>query len=63
MSDNLLLDLSPREVEVIRMALRMQQDTHQRNGFKVLVIETEELRSKIANAIIDNHASGKPVSV
>jgi hypothetical protein len=63
MPDNLLLDLTPREVEVIRMALRMQQDTHQRNGFKVLVTETEELRSKIANAIIDNHTNGKPVSV
>jgi len=63
MSDNLLLDLTPREVEVIRMALRQAQDTHQRNGFKVLVIETEELRSKIANAIIDSHTSGKPARV
>lgn len=63
MNDNLLLDLSPREVEVIRMALRQTQDTHQRNGFKVLVIETEELRSKIANAIIDSHTNGKPVTV
>ena len=63
MSDNLLLDLTPREVEVIRMALRMQQDTHQRNGFKTLVLEVEDLRSKIANAIIDNHTNGKPVSV
>jgi hypothetical protein len=63
MSDNLLLDLTPREVEVIRMALRQTQDTHQRNGFKVLVIETEELRSKIANAIIDNNTNGKPVRV
>ena len=63
MSDNLLLDLTPREVEVIRMALRQSQDTHQRNGFKVLVIETEELRSKIANAIIDNNTNGKPVRV
>ena len=63
MSDNLLLDLSPREVEVIRMELRQAQDTHQRNGFKVLVTEVEELRSKIANAIIDSHTNGKPVSV
>jgi len=63
MSDNLLLDLTPREVEVIRMALRMQQDTHQRNGFKTLVLEVEDLRSKISNAIIDNHTSGKPARV
>jgi hypothetical protein len=63
MSDNLLLDLTPREVEVIRMALRQAQDIHKRNDFKTLVLEVEDLRSKIANAIIDNHASGKPVSV
>jgi len=50
---NLLLDLTPREVEVIRMALRVQQDTHKRNDFKVLVIEVETLRSKIADAILD----------
>jgi hypothetical protein len=61
--DNLLLDLTPREVEVVRMALRLQQDTHKRNDFKALVVETEELRSKIANAIIDNHTNGKPVRV
>ena len=51
MNDNLLLDLTPREVEVIRMALRQAQDTHQRNGFKVLVTEVEELRSKIAKPL------------
>lgn len=61
--DNLLLDLTPREVEVIRMALRQAQDIHKRNDFKVLVIEVEELRSKIANAILDNHASGTPATV
>ena len=63
MSENLLLDLTPREVEVIRMALRQAQDTHQRNDFKVLVLEVADLRSKIANAIIDSTANGKSVSV
>lgn len=63
MSDNLLLDLTPREVEVIRMALRMQQDAHVRNDFKALILEVADLRSKIANAIIDSHTNGKPVSV
>jgi hypothetical protein len=52
--DNLLLDLTQREVEVIRMALRLQEDTHKRNDFPALVTETQELRSKIADAIIDN---------
>ena len=50
---NLRLDLTPREVEVIRGALRLQQETHKRNDFKVLVIEVESLRSKISDAILD----------
>jgi hypothetical protein len=54
---NLLLDLTPREVEVIRMALRAQQDIHKRNDFKILVLEVESLRSKIADAILDLRAS------
>ena len=63
MNENLLLDLTPREVEVIRMALRQAQEVHQRNDFKVLVLEVADLRSRIANAIIDSSANGKPVSV
>ena len=51
---NLLLDLAPREVEVIRMALRAQEENHKRNGFPVLVIEVSVLRARIADAIIDN---------
>lgn len=50
---NLRLDLTPREVEVIRGALRLQQETHKRNDFKVLVIEVESLRSKISDTILD----------
>lgn len=49
----LLLDLTDREVEVIRMALRAQQDLHKRNGFDILVNEVGDLRSKIADAILD----------
>ncbi len=52
--DNLLLDLTNREVEVIRMALRVQEDTHKRNDFSHLLVEVQDLRSKIADAIIDN---------
>lgn len=52
--DNLLLDLTPREVEVIRMALRQHEDNHKRNDFPSLVLETQALRSKIADAIIDS---------
>ena len=52
--DNLLLDLTNREVEVIRMALRVHEDTHKRNDFSHLLVEVQDLRSKIADAIIDN---------
>ena len=52
--DNLLLNLTQREVEVVRMALRMQEDNHKRNDFPALVLETQGLRSKIADMIIDN---------
>lgn len=50
---NLLLDLTPREVEVIRSALRQQEEQHRRNDFKTLRAECEELRSKINDAILD----------
>lgn len=55
---NLLLDLTPREVEVIRMALRAQEETHKKHGFPTLVIEVSMLRAKIADALLDNY---KPV--
>jgi len=51
---NLLLDLTPREVEIIRMALRLQEENHKRNGFSILVIETSVLRSKINDSVLDN---------
>jgi hypothetical protein len=52
--DNLLLDLTPRQVEVVRQALRLQEEAHKRNGFKVLEIEAQEFRSHISNAVIDS---------
>lgn len=48
------LSLTPREVEVIRMALRALEDVHKRNGFRTLVMETSDLRSKVADAMLDN---------
>ena len=57
MSENLLLDLTPRDVEVIRMALRAQQENHKRDGFPVLVIEVSMLRSKISDALLDRNIS------
>jgi hypothetical protein len=36
------------------MALRLQEDLHKRNDFPALTLEVQGLRSKIADAIIDN---------
>jgi hypothetical protein len=54
MSENLLLDLTPRQVEIVRQALRLQEEAHKRNGFKVLEIEAQELRSHVSDAVIDS---------
>jgi len=51
---NILLDLTPRQVEVIRLALRTQEEAHKRNGFPVLQFETSDLRAYIADLVIDN---------
>lgn len=54
---SVLLDLSDREVEVIRMSLRTTEDMHKRNDFKALVLEVQDLRSKIADAILDSRTT------
>ena len=54
MSDNLLLDLTPSEVDVIRGALRLQEQGHAHHGFTALVLQCQTLRSKINDSIIDN---------
>lgn len=51
------IELSDRDVEVIRMALRAQEEAHKKNGFSVLVIEVSQLRAKIADALLDRNLS------
>jgi Arc/MetJ-type ribon-helix-helix transcriptional regulator len=51
------LEVTEREVEVIRQALRYAEETHKRNDFKVLVLEAQDLRSKINDAIINQQVS------
>jgi hypothetical protein len=53
-SDNLLLDLKPEEVELIRSALRLQEEDYKRNGFTNLQRNVQVLRSLISSAVIDN---------
>jgi hypothetical protein len=54
MSDNLLLDLTPSEVTLIRSALRTEQDRHKRSNFVALEVSVQDLRNKISDAMIDH---------
>lgn len=49
---SLTIELTDREVDIVRMALRSAEDAHKRNDFKVLVLEVQDLRSKLNDAII-----------
>jgi hypothetical protein len=48
------LELTLREIEIIRSALRQQEEQHKRNDFKHLMVEATELRSKISDIMLDN---------
>ena len=49
-----LIELNDRQIVVIRQALRLQEEAHKRNGFLVLEVEASDLRSYIADLVIDN---------
>lgn len=49
------MTFTDREIEIIRMALRLQEEAHKRNDFKVLVLEVADLRSKVNDAVLDYH--------
>lgn len=57
--DNLLLDLTPSEVNLVRSALRFQQEGHEKNGFKILALSCLDLRNKINDAMIDSSIDKK----
>lgn len=48
------LQLTDRQVIVLRQALRLQEEAHKRNGFFTLEAEASDLRSYIADLVIDN---------
>ena len=49
-----VIELNDRQIVVIRQALRLQEESHKRNGFPTLEAETSSLRSYIADLVIDN---------
>lgn len=51
------LELAERDWLIIKGALRMQEESHKKNGFNVLVQEAQELRSRINDAYIDSKAA------
>lgn len=55
MFDNLLLDLTASEVDLIRTTLRNEQERHKRQGFIGLAQASSDLREKINNAMIDSN--------
>jgi G:T/U-mismatch repair DNA glycosylase len=54
MSENLLLDLTETEVEVMRQALRHHIEHYKRNDFRILANRTGDLLNKVNDAIIDS---------
>ena len=48
------IQLSEREWHAVMGALRMQEESHKRNDFKALVLEMQEIRSRMNDAMIDN---------
>jgi hypothetical protein len=48
------IELSEREWHAIMGALRMQEEGHKRNDFKALVLEMQEIRSRMNDAYIDS---------
>jgi hypothetical protein len=52
--DDLILVLSPSELDTMRTALRNEQERYERQGFNGLKVAVQNLRDKISNAMIDN---------
>ena len=49
------LDMSESEYHAIRAALRFQEDAHKRNGFDALVLQMQEIRSKLNDSYLDRN--------
>ena len=57
MSDNLLVDLTPAEVNIVRQALRAERDRMVKQGYAQLAKLADETSNKIADAILDKKLS------
>ena len=50
--DTYTVEFSQRELDVVRSAFRMLEESHKRNDFRALILETQELRSKVNDVLI-----------
>ena len=57
MNENLLLDLTPAEVNIVRQALRAEKDRMVKQGYAGLAKLAGETSNKIADAILDSKSS------
>ena len=48
------IEFSEREWHAVMGALRMQEENHKRNDFKALVVEMQEIRSRMNDVMIDS---------
>ena len=55
--DNIVVELTRDELELIRTSLRTQANWYDRGDFKAMVITTDLLKNKISDIIIE--VSGK----
>ena len=56
-SDNILVMLTPAEVNIVRQSLRAERDRMVRQGFAGLAKLAEETSSKVSDAMLDKKLS------
>tara|TARA_R110000868_G_scaffold241295_1_gene495880 strand:+ start:175 stop:390 length:216 start_codon:yes stop_codon:yes gene_type:complete len=55
MNENVLLDLTPAEINIVRQSLRAEHDRMVKQGFSQLAKLATETSSKISDAVIDSN--------
>jgi hypothetical protein len=57
MTSNILLELNPAEINIVRQSLRAEHDRMVKQGFAQLAKLATETSTKIADAVIDGNIS------
>jgi hypothetical protein len=59
MTDNLIVELTPAEVNIVRQSLRAEHDRMVKQGFAQLAKLATETSSKISDSLLDNKLGKK----